>query len=298
MLANVVIFNVKISTVMKKIHTSLVFVSAVTLLSSLLSADTYTATSAISDWNDAAAWGAPVLSGNDFVYSPAASSAELKATSVSFSGDTLTIAGGLLEGGSFDINQDLTFEDYGAFRNGKDNGVHSGTWTVNGSGIYKCKNRLSTIMADVTGFGSFWIAGGSNSGSKAVTINATAFDDFDGVVKVAYDTGISNATAAAKLVFNGDVTAPGLSIELGHFMNGPTKIYSKIDLNHTISLGALALDGIALDVGVYTYSDLTPEQQAYFIDNGGTLIIAPADAPTGTLIEVSALDCATPQVAG
>lgn len=272
---------------MKKSELLLFLGATCALFSSGLQADTYTATGAVTDWNDPALWGAPAMAGHDFVFAPTASFQRLTVTSGSFAGDSLTLAGGRFTIGSHAINQDLTFENYAVFYGGSNGVTHSGTWTVEDTGALLSRTPNMYINAVFVGSGSFWISD-DVAGAKNITLSADSLAQFAGTLTV----GTIGDDDVGYIQFTGDVNAPDVTLALDAVDNAGVMEYSQLDLNHTIAVGAVELAGVALDPGVYNFADLSAEQQLFFVDNGGQLVVSPPDAPTGTVIEVSSLESA------
>lgn len=259
--------------------------AGVLLATNILSAETYTATGSVTDWNDPTLWGAPQMAGNDFVFAGTASFHRVTATSSSFDGDSLTIRGpGSLTAGAYNIDQDLILESYGVFSNGNHNSVHTGTWTIVDNAVFEVRRPKSTLDITLEGEGVLWLGDGL-TGNSTIVLSAAGCSSFAGTIII----GVPSEDDVVNLEFDGDVNAPDLSIKIDAFDNGGTIEYSHLDLSHTLAVGAVELDGVALEPGVYDFSDLTTDQQLFFIDNGGQLVVSPPDAPTGTLIEVSTL---------
>lgn len=263
-----------------------IFAGVIVITAPLLKAETYSATTAISDWNNASLWNAPQMAGNDFIFEPSAVFYRLTATSQSFDGNSLVLKGDL-SAGSFNINQDITFENYGTFTNGAHNTVHTGHWSIVDNGVFLVRRPKSTLDITLGGEGTLWL--GDNLTTKStVALSADSCNEFAGTLVL----GVPGEDDVIIGEFLGDVSAPDLTIKIDASNSSGTTEYSQLRLNHTIAVGAVELDGIALDPGVYDFSDFSTQQQQFFIDGGGQLVVSPPDAPTGTLIEVSELSSA------
>jgi len=267
------------------------------------------------DWNDGGAnslWATTpggvatetmTQAGNDYIVDGNTSTASLRANTASFNGDSLTIRnGGILRingGASRQVN--LTYDNNGTGDQlvGGDNAGLNGTFSVLGDGaIYNLANTTGfTISSTMSGSGNLRFRTTNGAGGD-FSFSNNATNGFTGVLTVG-QTSLDRA--AIDVSFAYAINSPGFTLSL---IDGSTTGNGQLNLDRTLAFADVFVggtsdsgtvedgtaDGVQIADGVYTWADLDAAGYGdYFIDNGGTLIVAVPEPSTASLLVGGAL---------
>jgi len=238
-------------------------------------------------------------SGNDYIVDGDDSTATLRANDATFNGDSLTVQdGGLMR---FDGNAvrtvNLIYNNNGGSGDqlvGGNNVGLAGSLDVVGNGATFNLGSTTgfTISSAMSGAGNLRFRTTNNNTSE-VGFSSNATDGFTGVLTVG-QTSINRADI--DLSFDYDINTPGFTLSL---IDGETTGNAQLNLDRTLAFqdvfvggtsnsGSIddgTADGIELADGSYSWADLDAAGYgSYFIDNGGTLLVAVPEPSSVSLL--------------
>lgn len=188
-----------------------------------------------------------------------------------FTGNSLTLAGGKLELRYGDANANASIGNLIIGATGSSIGTNNPTntigaglsvtnLTVNGTLTFGVDNfrRVRLAVGTLTGSANITTSGGSGSRSVFSATNALGYTG-----NILHSQG--------RLDFNNDlISSGGLSLSSG----------AELILDQNLTFTSVSIGGSALTAGTYTFSNLNTTYDAYFMEGGsGSITVAPIPEP-------------------
>lgn len=223
--------------------------------------------SAAGNWNNTI-WGEPAAAptaGNNYIADGtvvATLGTSNSGSGESFAGDSLTLRNGVIFTASRNVTENFILESGAVMRAANRNITVTAVSTVlvaaGESVVFDSTNREFTFAGTLNGGGNITVRG--TSGSVII--------------------------ANAANTFNGNWAVESGTLDLAHAFNSTTSSLTltggKFDLSNGVSytFGSVVLGDQSLSAGTYSYADLSPTLQAFFIAGTDSITVAPIPEPS------------------